>query len=773
MKQPESSRSINLVLLQLIFFRLYIPLLVLGIGAVLGGGYLSVQNQINKQYQVTRTMAQLVEYHLEQGGRILDAVVRASDGQDIAHASVFIRSTWESYGYFETLYYLDIEDRVTVLMPDDPRYSGLDLSNLPDIKSNKNPGQMTISRPYISVRTGEPTVLLIQNLPRAGRIVGELKLGVFQREITNIQDKSAMDSLFIADQNGTLLAHPQVALVRQQSNISNLDLFRQNIDKTQTSVYRYEGAYMIGTVSKITRTGWVVIDQVPLSDLGRGYAWILSEIIVFSLLVWGALWWGVHGQLRRRVVMPLEVLSRKTKALTEGDYPFADTFPGMPQAFRELERLAADFNLMCERLKAREQALRDSELRYRGLFDQVPIGLFRVDFSGRFQDVNPAFVNILGYPDRESLLRQSVFGILFRRSVNRRLDHFHLDESLNLAHLEIRCRRYDGSRIWVLIQGLCTRDTETGEYYCDGSIQDITERKKFVESLAESGRLLEKKVADRTRELKLANEELAALLAHLQTTQERLVQTEKFAALGALVAGISHELGTPIGNCMMLASTLNDALHEFEGEVAGGLRRSSLNRFLDDLSSGVDSLLRNLYRVAELVSNFKEVSVDQASSRRRHFDLQEIIHEIEIAQRPVLERAVCVFYNEVSAGIDLESYPGPLGQILVNLTSNALFHGLNGRTDGEIHVRAKCCGDDRVLLEFADNGCGIPAENIPKIFDPFFTTRLGQGGSGLGLHIVYNITTGILGGSIRVESSPEAGTRFLLELPLVAPIPDI
>lgn len=770
MRLSESSHSINVVLLRLIFLRLYLPLLILGISAVLGGGYFSAQNQVSKQYQVTRTMGQLVEYHLEQGGRILDAVAKAVDGQDIKLASIFIRSTWEAYGYFETLYYLDAEDRVTVLMPDDPRYTGLDLSNLPDIKSNKKTGQMTISRPYISVRTGEPTVLLIRNLPRTGRIVGELKLGVFQQEIAQIRDKSEMDSLFITDQSGTLLAHPQVALVRQQSNISNLDLFRQNIDKTRTSIYRHEGSFMIGTASKIARTGWVVIDQVPLAAFGRGYAWILAEIVVFSVLIWGVLWWGIHGQLRRRVVMPLEALSRKTHALTEGDFLFTDALSGTQSAFQELDRLALDFSLMCERLKEREQALRDSELRYRGLFDQVPIGLFRVDCSGRFLDVNPAFVAILGYPNRESLLQKSALGILFRRPGKPRLDKFRIDSTLDISHLEIRCRRYDGSKIWVLIQGQCSRDSETAEFYCDGSVQDITERKKFIESLAESSRLLEKKVADRTQELKLANAELAASLEHLQVTQERLVQTEKFAALGALVAGVSHELGTPVGNCMMLASTLDDALHEFEREVAAGLRRSSLNRFLDELSSGVDSLLSNLYRITELVSNFKNVSVDQTSSRRRHFDLREIIHEIEVAQRPVLERGCCIFYNKVPAGIELDSYPGPLGQILINLTANAILHGFAGRTGCEIQVSAQLCGNDRVMLMFADNGNGIPAEILPKIFDPFFTTKLGQGGSGLGLHLVYNIMTNILGGSVSVESTQDNGTRFLLEIPLVAPV---
>lgn len=274
---------------------------------------------------------------------------------------------------------------------------------------------------------------------------------------------------------------------------------------------------------------------------------------------------------------------------------------------------------------------------------------------------------------------------------------------------------------------------------------------------------LEQRVAERTHDLQQT-------LAQLEQTQANLVQSEKLAALGDLVAGIAHELNTPIGNAVMLASTLSDQQREFRAQMASGLSRSALQRFVDTVRDSSDILLRSLQRAAELVSSFKQVAVDQASYQRRVFTLDEVTREIALTLQPRLRRSPATLEVSVASAVRLDSFPGPLGQVLMNLIQNALLHAFDGHAAGHIRIESQpAAAPGAVLIRVSDDGCGIPAANLGRIFDPFFTTRLGQGGSGLGLHIVYNLVTGLLGGTIAVRSVPGQGTVFDIELPLIAP----
>ena len=294
-------------------------------------------------------------------------------------------------------------------------------------------------------------------------------------------------------------------------------------------------------------------------------------------------------------------------------------------------------------------------------------------------------------------------------------------------------------------------------------------------TLEEANRDLEDKIIVRTHELEEANEEMATILQRLRETQAQLVQSEKLSALGALVAGVSHELNTPLGNCLLIASTVETQQIEFEQQLKTGLRRSVLNNFLDTLRDGTQILQRNLTRAAELVHSFKQIAVDQSTDQRRIFDLRGTVHESQVALSPMLNKAGCRFINTLPAGLLLDSYPGPLVQVITNLTTNAIAHGFEDLVGGEVQVSlaagaaADADSDDDIRLLFKDNGRGIAEANLPRIFDPFFTTKLGHGGSGLGLNIVYNLVTHVLGGSIRVSSEAGRGTCFEIVLPRKAP----
>ena len=167
--------------------------------------------------------------------------------------------------------------------------------------------------------------------------------------------------------------------------------------------------------------------------------------------------------------------------------------------------------------------------------------------------------------------------------------------------------------------------------------------------------------------------------------------------------------------------------------------------------------------------SFKQVAVDQASARRRRFDLRQTVEELLVTLRPQFKRTAHRIELDIPADLELDSYPGPLEQIIANLVSNSLVHGFAGTEAGLIRVHAAPLGSDRVQIDYADDGAGIPETILKRVFEPFFTTRLGQGGSGLGLYIVYNLVTGGLGGTIRADSSPGAGVTFTLIVPRIAP----
>jgi signal transduction histidine kinase len=292
-------------------------------------------------------------------------------------------------------------------------------------------------------------------------------------------------------------------------------------------------------------------------------------------------------------------------------------------------------------------------------------------------------------------------------------------------------------------------------------LEELRAKQRIEAQILHLNASLEARVQERTSELSEA-------MTHLKATQEELVRTEKMSALGALVAGIAHELNTPIGNSLMVASTMGSQTKQFSRDLVAGLTRSCLDEYVESSRQGTEILTRSLQQAADLVSSFKQVAVDQTSLNRRKFELKQTIHDILSTMGLSLRKAKCHVEVDIDADITMDSYPGPLGQIVSNLINNALLHAFDGRDNGNVSLKARRVDSTRVELVVSDDGSGIAPEHMSKIFDPFFTTKLGQGGSGLGLNIVYNLVTASLGGTIRVESVQGQGARFILLLPLTA-----
>jgi signal transduction histidine kinase len=236
------------------------------------------------------------------------------------------------------------------------------------------------------------------------------------------------------------------------------------------------------------------------------------------------------------------------------------------------------------------------------------------------------------------------------------------------------------------------------------------------------------------------------------------------------VAGVAHEINNPLGTSLTVTSALERKTAKFAAEFAqGNLKRSSLNEFLEISREASSQLVANLNHAAELIQSFKQVATDRNYSERRVFDLGELTEQVATGLRPGLRKKNLTLNVECQPDLMMDSYPGPYGQALTNLFLNSVEHAFPDDKRGTIDIKVQAFGNDNVEILFSDNGCGMSRGIRRKAFDPFFTTRRDQGGTGLGLHIVYSIVTNCLGGRLNLDSEPGEGTKVQLFLPRVAP----
>ncbi|WP_415914833.1 sensor histidine kinase [Rhodopseudomonas palustris] len=271
-------------------------------------------------------------------------------------------------------------------------------------------------------------------------------------------------------------------------------------------------------------------------------------------------------------------------------------------------------------------------------------------------------------------------------------------------------------------------------------------------------------------ELRASKEKAEGALLELNAAQRNLIDAERLAALGGLVAGVAHEVNNPIGISLTVASSFVRKAGQFEAELhsATPLRRSQLDEFVRTSKDAAQQLMANLQRAAELIQSFKQVAVDRSHAERRQFNLNEATNQIVASLRPVLKRAPITLSLDVPEGLLIDGYPGSYGQILTNLFLNAVNHAFPAGCAGGISISARPRGVDDIEIIFADTGIGMTPEVQRQAFDPFFTTRRNEGGTGLGLHIVYNLVTQQLGGRMMLESRPGQGTIFRIIMPRAA-----
>lgn len=321
-----------------------------------------------------------------------------------------------------------------------------------------------------------------------------------------------------------------------------------------------------------------------------------------------------------------------------------------------------------------------------------------------------------------------------------------------------RTRDLEQNWIWLLTRGrVVERDADGRAVRISGTSSEITELKQAEASLRRLNETLESRVQQRTHQLQDANAELRTLLERLTQAQHQLVESEKLASLGSLVAGVAHEINTPLGIGVTAASYLHDEATRLAGALAAGTAsQEALSAACARISEGADLILRNLRRADQLVKSFKQVAVDQTGGDVREIDLGNCIADVVATLQPSLRRGHHTVSIECPDALTLRSSPGALGQIITNLAINSVTHGFAPDRPGHITITARRAGNG-VVLDYRDDGVGMTPEVRARTFEPFFTTRRGQGGTGLGMHIVYTLVTRVLHGTVELESAPGAG----------------
>ncbi|MGE4264847.1 MAG: PAS domain S-box protein [Desulfovibrio sp.] len=421
-----------------------------------------------------------------------------------------------------------------------------------------------------------------------------------------------------------------------------------------------------------------------------------------------------------------------------------------------LEGLLVD---VTERKRAVEE-LRESEARIRALFDATSDSVILMDPEGIVLAINEHGARRRNLSP-EQMTGHCIYDHLPPNAAEiRRLQ---VQEALRTKSPRSFSEEREGFYYDITIYPILDQDNNARQLASFS--RDITAQRESEQTIQRMNESLELRVQERTSQLEAANLELKGALEQLTNAHKQLVESEKMASLGGLVAGVAHEINTPVGIGVTAASHLEAKTRSILDEYnAGGLKRARLEEFLGICDESTRMILSNLKRAAELIRSFKQVAVDRSTEERRRFKLRGYLDEVLLSLRPHLKKTEHSVLIICDPELTMDSYPGALSQIITNLVMNSLVHAFDPGTAGRITISASL-KDDEIELIYVDNGKGIAPEHLDKIFEPFYTTRRGRGGTGLGLHILYNLVTQQLHGTVRCESVLGQGTSFTLLLP--------
>lgn len=720
------------------------------------------RQQVNRE---VRNHAERGELTLAALERELMLLARALPGTSASQAATWLDGTVSDGRWLHRALLLGTGGRVALAgLTFDERHRrdewlGADLSHLQAVQQCRQSPQASWHDGEMPMRDGSTMVSLALPLADGRCLLAQVPRSLLVQLLHDLPSAADRDelrptTLWLVDTRGQVLADTAGRAVHRVLPADSA--LRQPLPSRQVSELQLDidGARHQVALTQVEGLRWHIVSHTPLGWAHpriRNTAWLVGGALTGMLLLGLALAPWMSGRLTRGLQRLVDQAQAVERGSAQADWPRGPVH---------------ELNQLSDSLASMAGTLQDREAEVALMFNAAPVAMCVTrQQGGVLVNANNAWCRQFGYSRVDVLTRTALDLGLWADLADR-------DQALQqLAQgdvlLEAAMCRADGSPL------LCQVSARSlligGQRLVIWAAEDITDQRRAEQALRELNATLEQRVAQRTEALAQANTELRGTLDHLQTTRDELLRAEKQAALGRVVAGVAHELNTPLGNSLMAVSTLRDEARQFRVQAAQGLRRSALDALLDSVDQATTIGTRNLQRAADLVAGFKQVAADRTSAQRRRFDLDEVVAEIVLTLKPGFSRTPYQVETAIAPGLQLDSYPGALGQVLTNLVENARVHGFEGRDHGRVSITAGPLDSQRVQLQVADDGCGISPDLVARVFDPFVTTRRGRGGTGLGLNIAHNAVTRILGGTLEVSSTPGQGSRFTLVLPCVAP----
>ncbi len=483
MKQPQD-RSLNRMLLRLLFLRLFLPSLIVTLVAVGLTAYVRARSLETQQQLLAHSLAHRVDDYLEYAGQIINAVAQVAETTTSEELAPYVRATWQAYPHFETIYQLDKNGTITVLVPHDTRYQGLDMSHQPYYVQSKAQTDVTISQPFISLRTGQPTVYMAKSVSDGRMVVGELNLGELQKAV----DTGGDEQYFVADRSGVLLAHPESERVAQQVNVSYMKIVQDGLLIGEITLpYTIDGTFVLGSAALVEQTGWVVVAQMSIFIAYAPYIWALGIALVLAPIIWLAVILHLQWQLGQQVVAPLAQLRQGADALAAGDFAQGEVLTNIPATFTEVNTLAADFERMSQAIQTRQKELQKSETRFRKMAEMLPDMIFETDAKLNLTYANQVALKTFGYTKEEWNKVISISQLLADEEIERvQRDSAAAIQGQPIESRIYKARQKNGDIFLCEVTPAWIHNTEGEIIGLRGVARDITERKQAEDELRQS-----------------------------------------------------------------------------------------------------------------------------------------------------------------------------------------------------------------------------------------------------------------------------------------------
>lgn len=753
---------------------------------------------IKQEVLLVDSMARQIEDKLDS---VQSALIASSNGvtsemiSDPEKAQTFLDSKTGLMTMFDNhIFLFAVSGEIIAEAPYQPGRRGMNFSHREYIQRTIQTRAPVVGTPYISSQIhSDPAVMLTVPIYNGnGEMIAIMAGGLdlmkdnFLGGLPYVKIGNG-GYFYMFNSNRVMIIHPESSrILKQDIPLGANELYDQSIagyDVAGENVNSV-GIRIMSTFKHLRNSDWILAANHPLEEIYAPFRQA-ERFAMFSIPLWIILLIFIVWSLVRKMTMPLVLLTKhmEESSLKRGQERFSTIFPN-----DEIGALSTAFNKMLYEIDTKTESVEKSEELYRTMTEFGSDMVFWLSPENTVLYISPNCERITGFCDREFYRRpQLIEDIVYEEDRLKWLAYISRTERLDVESLEFRIITHAGNVCWIIcISRLMFK--ENNEFYgLRGSYLDITDRKIAEEKLQQANESLEFNVEERTRELSSMNQELIAMneemqmeiterqrmereltqaIEHLKLIQAHLIQSEKMAALGNLVAGVAHEINTPVGVSITASSHLEQVTREFLALCKHGAPlRQDLIDYLEIIQESSAIITKNLERAGKMVQSFKQVSVDQSNEVQRVFNIKQYLEEILLSMNPTLKKNKHSITIECDETLTIKGFPGALAQVITNLVMNSLIHGYGPDDQGNMRI-AVYKEDQNVAILYSDDGKGMGPKVVARIFDPFFTTKRGMGGTGLGLHIVYNIITQKLKGEITCESVPGQGTTFRIFLPL-------